>query len=138
VGQAAALKRLADAFDLAVLITNQVTSSVNDSNGGRSIGDQTAQLSAITGTSNAMALPGQRHGPPVSGGGGGLDGKATSSDALIPALGNTWHHCVSTRLVCEQFPSHRTLTVAKSPLAAATTVPFQVTAKGLEELAPYS
>ena len=52
---------------------------------------------------------------------------------VIPALGNSWHHCVSTRLVLEHFTTHRTVTVTKSPIAAQHTARCELTAAGLIE-----
>ena len=52
---------------------------------------------------------------------------------MVPALGNSWHHCVSTRLVLEHFTTHRTLTITKSPIAAQHTARLSLTAAGLVE-----
>ena len=70
---------------------------------------------------------------------GGGDGPGgTLGDGLganaVPALGNSWHHCVSTRLVLDHLTSSkRALTVTKSPISALVTCGFAITAAGLEE-----
>ena len=46
--------------------------------------------------------------------------------AAVPALGNSWHHCVSTRLVLEHFTTHRQLTITKSPIEAIPSVAIGV------------
>lgn len=53
---------------------------------------------------------------------------------VIPALGNAWHHCVSTRLVLEQFEDYRTITIAKSPIAAKDSADFEIGMAGLVEI----
>ena len=145
VAQAAALKRLADAFNLVVLITNQVTGSVADDEhqGGGSGGDgrrgafpsltqqaHTAQLTVISGTSNALAMS---SAPGFLAATGGLGEHGFGGAAAVPALGNSWHHCVSTRLVLEHFTTHRQLTITKSPIAAQHTARCALTAAGLVE-----
>jgi len=169
--QAAALKRLADAFNLVVLLTNQVTANMDEQSethaaaqvnpgndeedgdfdgsvdilgGGRpsraasSCSQAPAQLTVISGSSHSLALAHRPGVPDGSGGGGGGDGfgGGTGPGAnVVPALGNSWHHCVSTRLVLEQLAQHRTLTVTKSPIASQLTASCDVTARGLEEVA---
>jgi len=117
-----------------------------------------AQLTVIGGSSNNWALEkndnegeGGRGGDGGSnmrsqqqhmadGGEGGISINLSSSDArlganVVPALGNSWHHCVSTRLVLEQLNSHqRALTITKSPIAAQITCRFVVAAPGLVEV----
>ena len=171
VSQAAALKRLADAFNLVVLITNQVTSSFGATSnasdiqtplcpppmqpkpveGGllpapprhlKPLGSEVepaalpsllttapAQLTLISGTSNALAMSDAPGFEMATGGGEHGFGGA----CVIPALGNSWHHCVSTRLVLEHFTTHRTVTVTKSPIAAQHTARCELTAAGLIE-----
>ena len=60
---------------------------------------------------------------------------AMSSDVVVPALGVTWHHCVSTRLVLQQFPTFRVMEIAKSPIAQAVATHLTMTSAGLQELA---
>lgn len=146
VAQAATLKRISDVFNLAVLVTNQVTTHMGDLRQDGDIPSNTAHIAQrtfITGTSHSLAMA-----VDTEGGGnthahthayaqgeeeGGKDAEARD-DFVVPALGNTWHHCVSTRLVMEQFPSHRTVSVAKSPIAPFTVVECKVTESGLVEL----
>lgn len=52
------------------------------------------------------------------------------------ALGNSWHHCLSTRILMEHHePSDpvRRATLVKSNVAGYGTITYQVTVKGLEE-----
>eukprot|EP00613_Pedinella_sp_CCMP2098_P080830 CAMPEP_0171939756 /NCGR_PEP_ID=MMETSP0993-20121228/36585_1 /TAXON_ID=483369 /ORGANISM="non described non described, Strain CCMP2098" /LENGTH=497 /DNA_ID=CAMNT_0012581669 /DNA_START=49 /DNA_END=1542 /DNA_ORIENTATION=+ len=183
VAQAAQLKRLADAFNLVVLVTNQVTSQIQereslstaneeeggsgsedsdgDDDGGDNYGGEgnlhrptkrrkearlldvscsqaPVQLTHISGSSNtlAMAAPATPSFGNAARGAGSNGGNGDPLGAnVIPALGNSWHHCVSTRLVLEQFlGGERTCTIAKSPIAALTSVRCGVTAAGLVEL----
>lgn len=53
---------------------------------------------------------------------------------IIPALGNTWHHCVSNRLILEQHENCREMHLTKSPLAPAVTCRFVVEESGVEEV----
>ena len=54
-----------------------------------------------------------------------------------PTLGPAWHHCVSTRLVMhvarEGIPSSglKILSLAKSPIAGHTQIPFEVREEGI-------
>ena len=67
---------------------------------------------------------------------------ADASDALLPALGNTWSHCVNTRLVlhaenrdrCEidQVAAvDRSLTVQKSPMADQLVLNYEISERGV-------
>lgn len=93
-----------------------------------------AQLTVIGGSShNLAATP---HSATAGGEGHGGDslGDGGLGANVVPALGNSWHHCVSTRLVLEQLTSAgRALTITKSPIAAQATCGFAITAAGLEE-----
>lgn len=117
VAQAAILKRLADTFNLVCLITNQVTGNLTEA------GDAHAQLTVITGSSSSLAMSSSCN-------------DSTPSTNVIPALGTAWHHCISTRLVLEQFTSHRVMTITKSPIAAIFSVACEVTTAGLVERDP--
>lgn len=48
------------------------------------------------------------------------------------ALGVAWAHAVNARLVLENYDTHKTLTVGKSPATASYQYRFSVTAAGLE------
>eukprot|EP00904_Undaria_pinnatifida_P011168 jgi/Undpi1/7181/HiC_scaffold_22.g09655.m1 len=85
--QAAVLKSLAYTFSAVVVVTNQVTSFSSSSRvqgggrGGQGIASHTNS------SSRAVASAFETE---VSGGQG--------NSYIIPALGNTWHHCVSNRV----------------------------------------
>eukprot|EP00937_MAST-01D_sp_MAST-1D-sp2_P002853 g2853.t1 len=126
--QAALLKALAESRRLPVVLTNQVTSR-----GGRGGGD---------------------------GGGAGDQagagaGAGVGAGELTPALGNTWAHCVNTRLVLRPAPATpaslavpapapasapasasvaapRVLAVAKSPMTGPFEMAFRVGPAGIE------
>ncbi|KAK2170687.1 hypothetical protein LSH36_1g15005 [Paralvinella palmiformis] len=51
---------------------------------------------------------------------------------VTAALGNTWSHCVNTRLILQyKDASHRQLLVAKSPVAPFTNLIYTIEARGL-------
>mmetsp|Transcript_7224 Transcript_7224/g.12761 ORF Transcript_7224/g.12761 Transcript_7224/m.12761 type:complete len:127 (+) Transcript_7224:316-696(+) len=64
---------------------------------------------------------------------------APALGGLAAALGNSWHHCVSTRLaICqltsnEQWPNRRVATIQKSPLVASSNVFFDIELSGIQE-----
>lgn len=60
-------------------------------------------------------------------------GTTTSASDMRPALGNTWSHCVNTRLLMQESndsgsasSASRTLTIAKSPVAATLSVHYRI------------
>ena len=67
---------------------------------------------------------------------------ADASDALLPALGNTWSHCVNTRLalhaenrdsreIGEIAVVDRSLTVQKSPMADQVVLNYEISERGV-------
>lgn len=90
-GTAAALKSIADTFHIPVVVTNQVTT--------------------------------------------------TLQAGLQPALGNTWAHCVNTRLVLEagrSSPDTRSMTLSKSHMAAKLSISYRIQGCGVVEVDPAS
>jgi hypothetical protein len=106
----------------------QVTANLDDSYADR------AQLTVIGGSSHNLAAARNASAHELGGDGpGGILGDGLGANA-VPALGNSWHHCVSTRLVLDHLTSSkRALTVTKSPISALVTCGFAITAAGLEE-----
>jgi len=136
---AATLKKLADIFHLVVLITNQVTGNYqldgrkgSDDDEINSHSQAPAQLTLISGSSNNLAMFSQTSTP------SSIPPSIALGANVVPALGNSWHHCVSTRLVLEQFPTHRTMTISKSPITTKSSCQFEITQAGLVELSGQS
>jgi RecA/RadA recombinase len=108
---ASSLKALSEEHNAPVLVVNQVMGTIPQS-GGDATG-ATAGATAGTG--------------------------ASIDDELTPALGPAWTHFVNTRLVLDVAPSLRgqglgSVTVAKSPCAPRLTLPYQITAAGIQPL----
>ncbi|CAM9808352.1 unnamed protein product [Hapterophycus canaliculatus] len=115
--QAAVLKSLAYTFSIAVVVTNQVTSGWQGGNSRHSIASHTNSNSRNENSAFETEVSGGR-----------------GERCIIPALGNTWHHCVSNRLILEQHESYREMHLTKSPLAPAVSCRFVVQQSGLEEV----
>ncbi|KAF1329083.1 hypothetical protein FI667_g6145, partial [Globisporangium splendens] len=49
-----------------------------------------------------------------------------------PHLGETWAHCVSTRIVLERYPQHRGMTIVKSPVAGYVVQPYAIDESGVQ------
>ena len=74
-------------------------------------------------------------------GGGAPDGSDSGNtvsrvqgvdDSLLSAcLGNTWAHCVNTRIALEVLEDRRALKIVKSPLAPLTSFEYRVDASGI-------
>ncbi|KAK9807879.1 hypothetical protein WJX72_011994 [[Myrmecia] bisecta] len=101
--QAAALKYLAEAFRIPVLVTNQVTTRIQGPAG---------YAFDATSSSHAPETSGQSH--------------------LTAALGTMWAHAVNTRLVLETAGGARFTKIAKCPSAPNAVFAYAVTASGLE------
>ncbi len=112
-------RSLAYTFSAVVVVTNQVTTSFTSTSGMHAGSIASHTNSSSRNESSAFETE-------VSGGRG--------NSYIIPALGNTWHHCVSNRLILEQHESHRELHLTKSPLAPAVSCRFVVGESGLEEV----
>ncbi|CAM9140036.1 unnamed protein product [Choristocarpus tenellus] len=115
--QAAVLKRLAYTFNAVVLVTNQVTTRFTPIN-------QTHRFQ------NSKTRPDGAMFEADS------DGKVGSY--ITPALGNTWHHCVSNRVRFFFFhKAYREMRLCKSPLAPSVVCWYEVQDMGLKELHAY-
>lgn len=115
-------RSLAYTFSAVVVVTNQVTTSFSSASGLH--GGSRQNIASHTNSSSREG--GSAFETEVSGGRG--------DSYIIPALGNTWHHCVSNRLILEQHESHREMHLTKSPLAPAVSCRFVVEESGLQEV----
>ncbi|ERE74198.1 putative DNA repair protein RAD51-like protein [Cricetulus griseus] len=56
----------------------------------------------------------------------------SGSSCVVAALGNSWSHCVNTRLILQYLDSERRqILIAKSPLAAFTSFIYTIKGEGL-------
>ena len=60
-------------------------------------------------------------------------------EELLPALGPSWAHCVNTRLFLQALPGTRGsgvghLTVMKSAVSPVLSLPYRITAAGIEPM----
>ena len=126
--QASALKALAETFCLPVVVTNQITSRMRGREGG--------------GGPAPFFRDQQQQQPRRPGGDGDDDvdavptGEGDIDNELVPALGNTWAHCVSNRFFLEAGAAGRgggsgTLTILKSPCAPNDTLRYAISAGGV-------
>lgn len=117
------VRSLAYTFSAVVVVTNQVTTSWTSAS--RLHGGSRHNIASHTNSSSREGN--SAFETEVSGGKGG-------DSYIIPALGNTWHHCVSNRLILEQHENRREMHLTKSPLAPAVSCRFIVQESGLEEV----
>nr|XP_027220905.1 DNA repair protein RAD51 homolog 2-like [Penaeus vannamei] len=109
---AARLKSIAQQLNICVVVTNQVTSRFSDKEPvitGEANEDE-AETSFSTGVKENVY-----------------------STHITPALGNTWTHCVNTRLILQYDGSNsRQLIIAKSPVAPFAAFSYIIGAGGIE------
>lgn len=105
--EAASLKYLAEEFSIPVILTNQITT----------------HLSGALASQADLVSPADDLSP----------SKGTSgSSCVTAALGNTWSHCVNTRLILQDLGSERRqILIAKSPVAPFTTFVYTIEKEGL-------
>lgn len=115
-------RSLAYTFSAVVVVTNQVTTTFSSAPGLHG-----GSRHSIASHTNSSSREGNSaFETEVLGGRGGSH--------IIPALGNTWHHCVSNRLILEQHENRREMHLTKSPLAPAVSCRFVVQESGLAEV----
>ncbi|GBM82855.1 DNA repair protein RAD51 2 [Araneus ventricosus] len=127
--QAAVLKDLAQTYNIVVFLTNQIVSHLVEINSvipDDSPDDEEANIDYnfqdLGGAAPAPPAPVQKK-PKLRG---------VDADHVIPALGNTWSHCVNTRLVAQFLDSTvRQLTIVKSPLAPNAAVRYIISESGI-------
>ena len=132
---AARLKSLSEAFEIPVVVTNQIT---------------TKRTRANSSSSQAIRLGGVAGGDGEEGDGGGTVGGGETY--LAPALGTTWSHCVTTRLSLSAAGGGgaggagagsrgggaggvRAITVEKSPVAPRVSFRFVIGKMGVQPVA---
>ncbi|XP_076464005.1 DNA repair protein RAD51 homolog 2-like [Babylonia areolata] len=111
--EAALLKYLAETFSIPVIVTNQITTRYCPH-----------QSPAVQSSNTADE------------GSGSVDVDVEGEGSyLTAALGNTWSHCVNTRLLLQfrHTAPARQILVAKSPVAPFTCFDFTITSKGVEQ-----
>ncbi|CAL1270213.1 unnamed protein product [Larinioides sclopetarius] len=125
--QAAVLKDLAQTYNIVVFLTNQIVSHLVEINSiipDDSPDDEEANIDY-----NFQDLGGAAPPAPVQ---KKLKLQGVDADHVIPALGNTWSHCVNTRLVAQFLDSTvRQLTIVKSPLAPNAAVRYVINESGI-------
>jgi len=107
VRQAATLKWISESFGIPAVVTNQVT--------------------GYRGKQSAVNAPSAAAGEDA------IELETVAESAAKPALGNTWAHCVGTRL---WLLPDSTIKIAKSPSAPTLTVAYSITDKGMQETIP--
>ena len=50
---------------------------------------------------------------------------------IVPALGNTWSHCVTTRILLHSTGISRQLVIAKSPCSPMVELEYEITQAGV-------
>ncbi|GFU59892.1 DNA repair protein RAD51 homolog 2 [Nephila pilipes] len=124
--QAAILKYLAQTYNLVVFLSNQVASHLVEPNSAPPDDSPDDEEVDIAGLDLDDELPPAAPVPKKT----RLQGADT--DRVIPALGNTWSHCVNTRLVARFVDSSvRQLTILKSPVAPNAAVHYIIDESGI-------
>ncbi|XP_041069928.1 DNA repair protein RAD51 homolog 2 isoform X2 [Carcharodon carcharias] len=134
-GEAATLKFLAEEFSIPVILTNQITTRLNQSRAACSVPGSGADNSLLPeGNGHPFPLTDHRSLLPAAVScltdcGVSPDGETGYATA---ALGNTWSHSVNTRLIMQYLDYHsRQMIIAKSPLAPFAVFIFTIQDAGL-------
>ncbi|KAM8781576.1 DNA repair protein RAD51 homolog 2 isoform 2-T5 [Rhynchonycteris naso] len=105
--QAASLKYLAEEFSIPVILTNQITTHLS--------GALASQADLVSPADDLSLSEG-----------------SSGSSCVTAALGNTWSHSVTTRLIFQYLGSERRqILIAKSPLAPFTSFAYTIQKEGL-------
>lgn len=105
--EASLLKYLAEEFSLPVILTNQITTHLS--------GALPSQADLVSPADDLSLSEG-----------------TSGSSCVVAALGNTWSHCVNTRLILQYLDSERRqILIAKSPLAPFTSFVYTIRGEGL-------
>lgn len=104
---ASLLKYLSGEFSVPVILTNQITTHLS--------GALPSQADLVSPADDLSPSEG-----------------ASGSSCLVAALGNTWSHCVNTRLILQYLDSERRqILIAKSPVAPLTSFVYTIKGEGL-------
>ncbi|GIY07386.1 DNA repair protein RAD51 homolog 2 [Caerostris darwini] len=121
--QTAVIKDLAQTYNVVVFMTNQIASHLIDPNSVHPEDEDEDVNNHTDFGSGRPPAPVPKKKPKIE----GMD-----ADHMIPALGNTWSHCVNTRLVAQFLdPSVRQLTIVKSPVAPNAAVRYTINESGI-------
>ncbi|XP_060243754.1 DNA repair protein RAD51 homolog 2 isoform X2 [Meriones unguiculatus] len=105
--EASLLKYLAEEFSIPVILTNQITTHLS--------GALPSQADLVS-PADDLSLSEGTSGP----------------SCVVAALGNSWGHCVNTRLILQYLDSERRqVLIAKSPLAPFTSFVYTIKGEGL-------
>ena len=102
--QGAALKQIANAASIPVVVTNQVKAAYSG-NANRRSWEMRGSLNEASGR--------------------------RASTSVSPALGNTWAHSVNVRIFLENYGTSRGARVAKSSSSKVCCVPFHIAPSGV-------
>ncbi|XP_070615111.1 DNA repair protein RAD51 homolog 2 isoform X3 [Erythrolamprus reginae] len=128
--EASILKYLAEEFSIPVILTNQITTWLSDG-----LAVQADLLSPVDDLSLSEGWI--RQGKLIHGCFEGMLGRSSrngeeKSGYVTAALGNTWSHCVNTRLILQYLDSKiRQILVAKTPIAPLTSFVYIIENSGL-------
>ncbi|XP_051004326.1 DNA repair protein RAD51 homolog 2 isoform X2 [Acomys russatus] len=104
---ASLLKYLAEEFSIPVILTNQITTHLS--------GALPSQADLVSPADDLSPSEG-----------------TSGSGCVVAALGNTWSHCVNTRLILQYLDAERRqILIAKSPLAPFTSFVYTIKREGL-------
>lgn len=121
---AAVLKNLAQTYNLVVFLSNQIASHLIESS---TVPPEESPDDEEVGMTDLNEAP-----PPAAPVPKKSRLQGADTDHVIPALGNTWSHCVNTRLVAQFLDSSvRQLTILKSPVAPNAAVCFSIDETGI-------
>ncbi|GFS56570.1 DNA repair protein RAD51 homolog 2 [Trichonephila inaurata madagascariensis] len=125
---AAMLKNLAQTYNLVVFLSNQIASHLVEPNSVPPDDSPDDEEGGITGMYTDLDdVP--RPAAPVP---KKQKLQSVDTDHVIPALGNTWSHCVNTRLVAQFLNSSvRQITILKSPVAPNAAVRYTIDESGI-------
>eukprot|EP00072_Mus_musculus_P061482 XP_011242336.1 PREDICTED: DNA repair protein RAD51 homolog 2 isoform X5 [Mus musculus] len=127
---ASLLKYLAGEFSIPVILTNQITTHLSGALPSQAdLVSPADDLSLSEDARRKAAGPAER---PELRPQQWLQQGTSGSSCLVAALGNTWGHCVNTRLILQYLDSERRqILIAKSPLAAFTSFVYTIKGEGL-------
>ncbi|XP_027274185.1 DNA repair protein RAD51 homolog 2 isoform X12 [Cricetulus griseus] len=142
--QASLLKYLAEEFSLPVILTNQITTHLSGALPSQAdLVSPADDLSLSEGKGSVLErlkLDTDIQPPAESwetwlldaGQCSLLEPGTSGSSCVVAALGNSWSHCVNTRLILQYLDSERRqILIAKSPLAAFTSFIYTIKGEGL-------
>lgn len=122
-----ALHRMAAHYDVAVVVINQMTTKF----GGEREGGGTGGGGGSAGGGGQSKDAHEEEESGGGGGGGGGAGGGDDSSRLVPALGDTWAHACTSRILLQWVDGKRTAVLIKSPSQKPGVATFGVFADGV-------